>query len=1152
MGSQVKQGAKQRGRTAAFSVVALVLVVVASSCATEATRAAAPAEPTRTVSSRLAVCVDNGASAPLGDGSDGVYAPLANGVFPTTATTAQGTAGSTSLTVGSSAGFAAGDRVLVHQTIGTGSGTWEIGAVAAAGPTTLTLALPLLASYSSVAPSAAQAVRVAQFTTVTIAAPRVITAAPWNGQTGGIVAFFANTSVTVAGTLRADGAGYRGGAGDGGNNTCLVAPKAGVQGESSVGPGAVSTMPNGAGGGGGQATAPLCCSGCPAVKGTTGDSGGGGGGYGTAGTAGQGLTPAGQGGTVAGTPDLTSFFFGGGGGGGGGNCLASSPPGAAGGGAIFIAAPTVSAPTGAVVSARGANATINGPNNWEGGGGGGAGGSILISARTTTLGTTVLNASGGNGSVQCAGAGGNGGVGRVRVACATLNGAACPTDGSAASTPAPDVTGFCAFNGCSANADCPAATPVCDPATRACVACEVDADCGAMKVCDTAKHTCGACAPGKLANCMGTTPTCDPTPMSDVCAACNGNFGAATTRPCPAAGSPICVTSGPNAGACAACNTSADCAGTAPVCLANNTCGACSGDSAVAATNACPSGAMPYCLMSGACGKCGADTDCTAAGATHAGPFCNVGSGACSSVCLTDAECGAGNWCNDLSGPGACQPTVPNGQAVPGGTCTMTLGARACVSAVCDTADNRCGYANGDGPCTGSNGAALCRSMVCATSGALAGKCEQCASDANCTAPTPACDAKATCVQCTPQNATACTTSTPACNAVSETCSACNGDNGSAATLACPTAADPYCGLSGGGAGRCGKCAINADCGAMHNGSICNPVTGACGAICLADSDCGLTQWCSQGACAPKVANGQPLPAAPPISGMCTMGNGARVCLSGVCDADNLCGYANGGGSCTSLTAAAVCRSSVCATAGANQGKCVACNVDGDCSGAMPACDTTRNVCVQCTATNSMACPAATPVCDNATETCVAADAGAGDAGHDASDAGGAADAPLDSNEAGNAGDASQAGDGSDGGGTQTGDGGDAGDASNAGDGANASDGGDAGLDTGTDTGAGVDTGFDETGSDVEAGFDEAGNDDSGPANDATDDNANAMPSSDTGSAPQDKGSVEGGGFSCALARNAQGSGGSAATLLVLIGLAFAGARRRTRAPRGS
>ena len=60
----------------------------------------------------------------------------------------------------------------------------------------------------------------------------------------------------------------------------------------------------------------------------------------------------------------------------------------------------------------------------------------------------------------------------------------------------------------------------------------------------------------------------------------------------------------------------------------------------------------------------------------------------------------------------------------------------------------------------------------------------------------------------------------------------------------------------------------------------------------------------------PKVPNGQPLPAGPPIGGNCTPDNGQRTCLSAVCEAtDNLCGKRNSdpcpGG-------AGQCRSSVC------------------------------------------------------------------------------------------------------------------------------------------------------------------------------------------------------------------------------------------------
>jgi hypothetical protein len=715
-----------------------------------------------------------------GNGADGVYAPSADGTFPTTATSAQGLQGTTAVTVGSSVGFAVGDLVLLHQTRGAGAGTWELGSIAAVTPATLTLALPLQSSYSNIAPNVAQAVRVAQYTNVTIAAPRIITAMPWNGQTGGIIAFFANGTVNITGTLHADGAGYRGGAGDGGRNACPGTPNAGWQGESSTGAGLRSSVANGAGGGGGQATATFCCSQCPATPGTTGDSGGGGGGYGTPGGMGQGSTPPGQGGGSVGPADLSAIFFGGGGGGGAGNCTASSPAGAAGGGAIYIAAAVLNAPTGAVISARGASAGINGPDNWEGGGGGGAGGALVISARAATLGTAVLDATGGNGSVQCAGAAGNGGVGRVRVACGTLNGATCPASGAAVSTPTPDVTAFCAFDGCSVGSDCPIAAPVCDPATRSCVQCDGDSECAAPMVCDVAKHACGACALGKLVNCTGTVPTCNTAPATDVCAACNGNFGGSATRPCPTGADPICVTGGANAGACLVCNTFADCSGAAPVCSGANVCVACDGDDGTGATNACPTATSPYCKASGACGLCASDMDCTAPG-VHGGRFCMAATGACGNLCSTDAECAAGSWCNDLSGPGMCQSKVSNGQAVPGSTCTASVGMRACASGVCDM-DNKCGYATGDGTCaTGDagNGMAVCRSGVCASSGANQDKCVQCQADTDCSGTTPACDAASnTCVPCTSTNVTACPAGMPICDVGSHSCEAGTRDAG--------------------------------------------------------------------------------------------------------------------------------------------------------------------------------------------------------------------------------------------------------------------------------------------------------------------------------------------------------------------------------------
>jgi uncharacterized repeat protein (TIGR01451 family) len=100
-------------------------------------------------------------------------------------------------------------------------------------------------------------------------------------------------------------------------------------------------------------------------------------------------------------------------------------------------------------------------------------------------------------------------------------------------------------------------------------------------------------------------------------------------------------------------------------------------------------------------------------------------SGACSTNatcepmggCNVDGDCTTGNWCNNLVPPGACQPKVANGQPVPGGSCVTAVATRACGS------------------------------TTCVATGALAGTCEACASDANCAAPTPVCNTvSATCV----------------------------------------------------------------------------------------------------------------------------------------------------------------------------------------------------------------------------------------------------------------------------------------------------------------------------------------------------------------------------------------------------------------------
>ena len=197
--------------------------------------------------------------------------------------------------------------------------------------------------------------------------------------------------------------------------------------------------------------------------------------------------------------------------------------------------------------------------------------------------------------------------------------------------------------------------------------------------------------------CAGNTPVCDiPTAT---CRACNPNISTDCAQGL------ICDTSGPKKGACVQCETNANCSGAKPICF-SNVCTACDADFGLGSQRGCTS-ALPYCASDGTCGKCTVDGDCTVG---HAGPICNVATGACGNACTNDNQCGTGNWCNDLAGAGQCQPKVPNGNAVPGGKCKDAVASRGCVSAVCDPKDDDCGLQNGSGPCSDP---VPCRSNKC-------------------------------------------------------------------------------------------------------------------------------------------------------------------------------------------------------------------------------------------------------------------------------------------------------------------------------------------------------------------------------------------------------------------------------------------------------
>ncbi len=162
---------------------------------------------------------------------------------------------------------------------------------------------------------------------------------------------------------------------------------------------------------------------------------------------------------------------------------------------------------------------------------------------------------------------------------------------------------------------------------------------------------------------------------------------------------------------------------------ADNECGFANGDGSCDASSAmtvCRSGA---CGSDGKCGLPNGEGPCTNA---DAATVCRQGvcsvSGVCGAPggCEVDADCDTSTQFCDTSAH-KCTPKLPNGDPVPTisghtppltGTCSAPVATVVCVSAVCDTADNECGFANGDGSCDASNATVVCRSGACGSDGA--------------------------------------------------------------------------------------------------------------------------------------------------------------------------------------------------------------------------------------------------------------------------------------------------------------------------------------------------------------------------------------------------------------------------------------------------
>jgi hypothetical protein len=339
--------------------------------------------------------------------------------------------------------FDAGDKVLVMQmqdnVIGSNTsnnsnfgnlssianaGSYEVATIVTVyrtglQPTLITLSTPLSHTYNTGANSSVQLVTFPTLGSGGYSTTSNITALPWNGDIGGVVAFSVNGILTLNHSITANNAGFRGGVADVSTNpygscnssTYFNAVHAfyGNKGEGiykvtnanyAAGMGKILT-----GGGGGNAI----------------NSGGGGGGNFTAGGNGfYGWSCAtgtgGIGGITLGTHINGNRVFMGGGGGSGEANDNSNDRGGAGGGIIIIKANvirTVGTGSGIRISANGENAPAVAN---DGAGGGGAGGSVVLGVSSFNIAATnaiTISANGGNGanvghSSQHGGGGGGG------------------------------------------------------------------------------------------------------------------------------------------------------------------------------------------------------------------------------------------------------------------------------------------------------------------------------------------------------------------------------------------------------------------------------------------------------------------------------------------------------------------------------------------------------------------------------------------------------------------------------------------------------------------------------------------------------------------------------------------------------------------------
>lgn len=338
----------------------------------------------------------------------------------------------------SAAGFSVGDRVLLIQMKGAqvnltntasfgnltaynNAGNYELATISAISGSVISFQNGILRNYTAL--SAIQLVRVPVYGDVNIVG--TLSAADWNGSTGGILAFKADM-VTFSADIDVSGKGFRGGNAGNYPSSCPTGTGTSLY---------YSDTLSGKGGAKGEGIV-ILTSGYLACRGKAFNGGGGGNDH----NAGGGGGANGGGGGVAGendeaffscpgspgfaslAPDQTmaadKLFLGGGGGAGHGNNN-NGTDGGDGGGLVLIEANQIIGNSHSIIS----NGVTVPSMAWgDGAGGGGAGGTIaLVCPSVSALTISANGGKGGDtGADQCTGPGGGGSGGVLKHYGATI------------------------------------------------------------------------------------------------------------------------------------------------------------------------------------------------------------------------------------------------------------------------------------------------------------------------------------------------------------------------------------------------------------------------------------------------------------------------------------------------------------------------------------------------------------------------------------------------------------------------------------------------------------------------------------------------------------------------------------------------------------